>query len=217
MSSRWLDARDIIPLLTHWSYIPFAPSHQSVKCHPFLSSCCPCVDDFLSCLLRLLVSCIVTISSTSRSSVSRRSWASCAVWHWGVWWAPVRPQSRGCQWGRHSRSSDNNNWRDSSNRCWWHSCNSRRWEDTTLVVISKFYVHIFVIFKLVKDRYLEQFLWNCPQVNATITPWWLVNLVQVIAQGALRPLGVDKVQWSHMRACYVSSVRSNLIYLLLCA
>ena len=48
MSSRWLDARDIIPLLTHWSNIPFAPSHQSVKCHPFLSSCCPCVDDFLS-------------------------------------------------------------------------------------------------------------------------------------------------------------------------
>ena len=30
------------------------------------------------------------------------------------------------------------------------------------------------------DRYLEHFLWNCTQVNATRLHWWLVNFVQVM-------------------------------------
>ena len=38
----------------------------------------------------------------------------------------------------------------------------------------------WVIFKLyIKNRYLEHFLWNCPQVNATRPHWWLVNIGSV--------------------------------------
>ena len=33
-----------------------------------------------------------------------------------------------------------------------------------------------ITFKLIKDRYLEHFLWNCAHVNATRPPWWLVNI-----------------------------------------
>ena len=47
---------------------------------------------------------------------------------------------------------------------WW-----THWSLTELAVISNFQTHI-------KDRYLDHFLWNCPQVNATRSHWWLFKI-----------------------------------------
>ena len=43
------------------------------------------------------------------------------------------------------------------------------WEMPLLLLISNFHTQI-------KDKYLEHFLWNCPQVNAIRLHWWLVNI-----------------------------------------
>ena len=37
-------------------------------------------------------------------------------------------------------------------------------------------IHVSVIFKLIKNRYLEYFLCSCPQVNAVGPHWWLINI-----------------------------------------
>ena len=44
----------------------------------------------------------------------------------------------------------------------------------------------WIIFKLFSDRYLEHFLWNCPQVNTTRPHWWLVNIGAGNGSGAFR-------------------------------
>ena len=43
------------------------------------------------------------------------------------------------------------------------------WEMWLLPQISNFQTRI-------KDNYIEYFMWNCPQVNATRPDWWQVNI-----------------------------------------
>ena len=43
------------------------------------------------------------------------------------------------------------------------------WYLLPVCTISNFQTHI-------KDRYLQHFLWNCPQVNATLYHRWLTNI-----------------------------------------
>ena len=48
------------------------------------------------------------------------------------------------------------------------------------------------------STYLEHILWNCPQVNATRSYWWLVNIVSDNGRccSATTLLGIQQSQWS---------------------
>ena len=56
----------------------------------------------------------------------------------------------------------------------------------------------WIIFKLFSDRYLEHFLWNCPQVNATRPHWWLVNIGAGNGSGAIRH---QAITWAILCMC----------------
>ena len=57
----------------------------------------------------------------------------------------------------------------------------------------------------IKARYLEHFLWNCPQVNATRCHWWLIPFFFRKWLGAIRQQAITwannyQVLWCHMAA-----------------
>ena len=46
----------------------------------------------------------------------------------------------------------------------------------SLTWVMQLYCHISDFQTHIKDRYLENFMWNIPQVNAPGPDWWLFNI-----------------------------------------
>ena len=120
--------------------------------------------------------------------------------HWGNHTKNMKEKSRYQTWTKHNKARIVCIFLAVHSKKVFNSLFSGKWGCN--FKISNFQTHN-------KERYHEQFLWNCPQVNATKSPWSLVKLVQVIVPSGNKAL--PEPVSTQIYVCYYGVIRAQWV------